>query len=232
MVRNKIVGYIIKIQKYKDTDSIITIFSETGLYTVFGRGYKKPKSKYHVLNNNFLKVKIYSKELKKIKIEDFEIMNVPQFSLVSYNIVSTVNKIVQLTIRNSESNTAKNLYPFFEQVMENINDVNFEKLYYWYIIKILEANGIIINFKACVVCSSKQKIKTLSLTSGGLICESCYVEEKIMKLSEIKMIKMGFNAKIDSILSEEISFTDQTKEEIKTLLNESLGIYIKEDIWH
>ncbi|MFV0288604.1 MAG: DNA repair protein RecO [Mycoplasmatales bacterium] len=217
-------GYLINCKPYKESDTILTILTNKGLKTIFGRSYRSPKSKYHVLNNLFLKVKIIGEDAKNFKLKDYDILDYSLVNNFTYDEVKKLSKIINL-IKVNEKNNEK-IYQYFDYILQNIQDDKNNNYLTWFIVKLLEENQINIEFKKCINCGKKEDIITLSLYSGGLICKNCLNHEKIKKIEEIKQINLIFNGKIKDV--EKMLIKQNIKIEIEELLNESLGLYIKE----
>ncbi len=223
-MQSKIDGYIIGVKPYKERDCIITILTHKGIKTIFGRSYRSPKSKYHALNNMFLKVNLIGKDSKNFVVYDYDILDYSFVNAYNYDDMLKLFKIINL-IKKNDMNDEK-IYNYFEYILKNIREDKNDNFLTWFMTKILKNNNVNINFKSCVVCNNKKDIKTLSLGDGGLICINCYTNQGILKIEEIKMINLIFNGKIKDV--ELLKISNVIKKEIELLLNESLGLYIKE----
>lgn len=235
MVISEIVGYIVKVQKYKDSDAIITIFTKEGLFSIYGRGYKNVKSKYHILNNLFLKIKILGTQGKFLKIKDFEILEYNQLEYDNFNVIQTavkVNKYIINILNSSKVPNSKNLeqlYNAYDFMIKNINDNNNVFMEYYIKLLLIKVSGIEFNYSQCTFCTSK-KIVTFSLSDGGLVCQQCYNNQRIMSLREIKKIKILWEQDIYLINKEYLKYmTNQYNEkyyyEIDNVIENTIGIY-------
>lgn len=223
MATDKIEGYVVKTKKYKDKDVLLTIISSTGIKTIYGRGYKNIRSKYHALNNFLIKVEILGLDKKYFKVQDYDILN--YFDPTKYKLESLeyIYKIVGMILRGYNLKYTKQFYELLDGILKNYNDKTAKMAYYYVMCQVLRLNNININFKTCNICFKDSNIKTLSLMDGGLICSDCYMGQKQIKASDIKTLNYYLNTTFENSLKYQMS--DNIAMEIKDLMLESLGIY-------
>lgn len=234
MAGDQIVGYVIGVRKYAENDAIINVFTEAGVKSIYGKGYKKITSKYHVLNNLFLKVKLYGTDKNFFRVSDFEIIEYPTLTYDDYEFIERIYKVLELIIRTTKELgilQRKYLYDKFEEFVNIIDKENYDSVYFWYLTKILQVHHINLNFSECVICGRQEEFYGLSLIGGGIVCKNCNMEEFeqnlfFREIKEIKMINMLFNGKIESMQDKKIE--PRIKQGILSLLNEGVGVYNKE----
>lgn len=222
-MQSSYVGYVIGTKKYKEKDSIILILTSEGIKQIFGRSFRSVKSKYHSLNNLLLKVKILGKDSKTFLISDYDILDYSLVNKFDYDDFLNISRYINIIKLNENNN--KKIYDIFEFII-NDYDKKYKESYFVYLMaNILKENGVYLNFKTCA-CGSQKDIVTFSFYDGGLVCKRCYSGQKIKGISEIKDINTIFNGKIKGV--REMKIRLEIKKEIEALLNESLGLYIKE----
>ncbi len=220
----KLEAYVIGAKKYKEKDSIILLLTSDGIKQVFGRSYRSLKSKYHSLNNIFLKISVLGKESKSFKILDFDIMDYSLVNKYGYDEMLVVSNYINLIKQNEKNN--QYIFEVFSYIINNF-DLKYKDNYFVFLMaSILKVNNVILNFSSCVSCKNKNNISTFSYYDGGLICHNCYTGQKMRNIQEIKDINTIFNGKIEGVKKLRIRL--ETKKEIENLLKESLGFYIKE----
>lgn len=219
------IGYIINSQKYKENDSILTIFTMDGIKTVFGRGYRKIKSKYHSLNNILIKVEINYQVTNKdiIKIKDFNIVDYSKINKYKYQELLELGKIINL-LKNIDTNYQK-FFLMFEYILNNIEKNQNNLYYYWLAINILKENKLKINFNTCSICKQNEANQYFSLLEGGVICLSC-IQKKELNIKEytkkeIEDINTLLNGKIKAI--EKITVNAKIFQELEFLIHEYYG---------
>lgn len=218
-------GYIIGVRKYKEKDSIIDVLTKNGVVTIFGKSYRNPKSKYHILNNVFLKIKMLGESKSTYFLKEYDILNYRYVNCFNLEDIQIISQVVKLVKKNE--NNDNEIYEMFEFMLENIKKHNIihtkNNYIYYFICKILIKNKVNLNFNSCVRCNSKIEFKTFTIHEGGLICNKCYLGEAIKTVDDIKVIKSLFYGNIKDI--EKIEISKEIKGEVEYLLNESLGLY-------
>ncbi len=217
-------AYVIGAKKYKEKDSIILLLTPSGIKQVFGRSYRSLKSKYHSLNNLFLKVSVIGKETKSFKIIDYDILDYSLVNKYDYDQMMVLSSYIHLLKQNENNN--EYIYKVFSYIINNF-DLKYKDNYLVFLMaSILKVNNVFLDFSSCVNCGSDKNITTFSYYEGGLICQKCYTGQKMRNIQEIKDINTIFNGKIEGVKKLKIRL--ETKKEIENLLSESLGFYIKE----
>ncbi len=223
MPSNVLEGYVISSTKYKERGAIIHLLTNQGIISVFGPSYKSPKSKYHVLNNIFLKVKLKG-TLKNdvLKLKEFEVLSYDYVNYFNLQVSEVLYKIVKLI---KLMNFDQSVYSDFEKVLELILVSQNSKNYLnYFIVKALILEGVILNFSSCVYCGKETNFKTFDTYSGGIVCIDCYENEAIKSVEEIKVLKALFNQNIKYV--EKLEIGKSVEEELKYMLEEMVGIYV------
>jgi len=86
-----------------------------------------------------------------------------------------------------------------------------------------------LNLTSCIMCGNKKEIVTLSSEKGGLICKDCYVGERIVPISIVKILNMYYLVDIKSI--SKLSIKEEVINEINRFLtsyyDDYTGLYLK-----
>lgn len=225
-------GYVIKNHKLKEKDTILTLLTEKGLITIYGSNYRSLKSKYHALNNLYLKIKIYGIEGKYFKVRDYDIIDTSFQNSFSYEELVIIIQIVDILIKVDKESIDGNIYFYFEEILQLIKEKKYDitTLLYIFLVQIVKSNEINLNFKSCVICGTTTNFSTFSVYDGGLICKDCQKKIPFKSLESIRRLNYLFTVGEIRIILKKIGMIKiEEKREILYLLNESLGVYLRSD---
>ena len=90
-------------------------------------------------------------------------------------------------------------------------------------LKYLHYLGVMPILDECAVCGSKTSIATLSSSKGGLVCNKCRNNERMVDVKTIRLIRMLYYVDIKKITNLDISI--KIKMEINSFLDEYYDLY-------
>ena len=234
----KVIGIILNISNYKNSDCVFNILTKDELISVLGRGSLNFKSKTNRLNNPFIygEFDLYEGPTKGYKLRDCEVFNYFNEKFISYEdhmIFNFLNELLFKIVVNSNS---------YDQYLESI--INALKLYgtnknnYDIVVtlyaNLLKINGLCLNVKSCVSCGDLNESELISIDflSGGTVCKHCLNESlEIMNIDEIKIYKKIFESNIVDSMPINLNLDKKTFikiiENLSIFLNTTLDINLK-----
>lgn len=230
---SKVEGFILKSNSYGDTSLILNVITkEYGLISIMAKGCKSAKSRLRglVLPYTYGYFYIYYKEGKISLLKDVDVINSFTNIHEDFDRLSYTSLISDVTYQACKDNTYINkLYEIFISTINKINDkLNSKVLYLIYLIKLLDIEGIAIDFNSCSRCGSTSDILTISI-DDGLICKNCYTNEALVDIRTIKYLRMFYYVDISKITN--IDIDNKIIEEISNYLysyyDKYTGIYLK-----
>lgn len=226
-------GIILSVTPYGETSKIINVYTkEYGMIGIMCKGAMGIKSKLRSVTQKltFGIFNIYYKKDKLSTLVSIDIINPlkkikEDILLISYasylcDLVSQVIKQTNdMTIYNDFINTLLKLEEGLNPiVLTNILEV-----------KLLDYLGVGLNLTSCIMCGNKKEIVTLSSEKGGLICKNCYIGERIIPISIVKILNMYYLVDIKSV--SKLSIKEEIINEINRFLtsyyDDYTGIYLK-----
>ncbi len=206
-------AYVLNTKALSGSDVLITLLTPHGLVTVYGKGYASVKSKYHILINRGIKVKIYGQiRGNYFRLSDCDLISTDNLLTLDYDLYEKYTQIVKLVlyIERLLDDVSFMLFDFCVTELENYN-INL-LIDLWKVF-ILKKENILLEFESCVVCHKQSDIVTLSIRQGGLICRNCYKQEPLISQADIKslnafykskisVLKKGYNPTVSQVLSE------------------------------
>lgn len=216
----EVIGFIMSEVPYGETSKIINVITKDGMIGIMCKGAKSLKSKNRstTLRFTYAKFNIYYKENKLSTLIDSEIIN--DLSLIKNDIIliSYLNYLTELTSQIIKDNFDSSIYDLFITAIEKINN-NLNPMVITNIleIKYLDYLGVSLNLDCCNICGSKEKIVTIDGDVGGLVCQSCYHNEKIVSLKNIQMLRNYYYLDISKI--SKIDIEENIIKEINNFIN-------------
>ncbi len=191
------IGYIINITDYSNTSIVIRVLTkEEGIITIFGKGYKKIKNRFYLMNNLFLKIKLVGQYSKKGNFypSDVELLEDCTFKndYLQYMQICRISTII-----SSLSPLLNNHFDLFEYTVKN-NQINQNVILDLWLIAAYN-NINVCEVSSCVSCANNNNIQTFDFNQGGYICSNCYNNEFMYSLSELRYIKALVNFDIDKL---------------------------------
>ena len=229
----KVEGIVLNITPFGETSKIINVYTKDyGIIGIMCKGAMGMKSKlrsftqkltYGVFDIYYKKDKLSTlasveviNPLKKIK-EDIVLISYVSYicELITQVLKQTKDKVIYDDFINTILKIEEGLNPL---VMTNILEV-----------KLLDYLGVGLNLTSCIVCGNKKEIVTLSSEKGGLICKNCYIGERIIPISIVKILNMYYLVEIKSV--SKLSIKEDIINEINRFLtsyyDDYTGLYLK-----
>ncbi len=219
----KVEGIVLGATNYSESSKILKVLtSEYGLLSVMAKGCRNLKSKLRGVSANFSygDFHLYYKEKGISTLVGVDIKNSFSKMLMDIEKISYGTYLLDLTeqvIRNSDNS---NIYQLLIDGLIKLNE-GYDAMIIANIVelKLLDYLGIRPVIDNCSVCGSDKDIVTISATSGGYVCKSCYRNDKIYSNKTVKLIRMFYYVDISKISKLDI------KEEIKKEINEFIDDY-------
>lgn len=229
----KVTGFIMSTTDFKETSLILHLFTkEHGLIGVMAKGVKSLKSPLRALTLPYTYgyFYLYYKEGKLSLLKDVDLINPLQAIHEDILKISYVNYLADLTSQVYKESEEESLFGYFEATILKINE-GFDPAILTNILelKYLPFLGVGLFLNRCVSCGSTKNIVTIDGDAGGLVCQNCYHNERIVSLNVIKYLRMFLYVDIKKI--SKIAIKEEYKKEIDTFIttyyNRYTGIYLK-----
>ncbi|MGL4589042.1 MAG: DNA repair protein RecO [Mycoplasmatales bacterium] len=217
-----ITAYVLKTTNYQEADLIINLLTETGIKTIYGRGYRKPKSNYHALNNRFIKLLINGIEKNKyFQLTDVKVLNYQLAQKLEFETYEKILQIADLILKGNNQNFEVT-FKLFEYTIKEITVENTSQILNVWIIYLLKSEGLILNFENCFKCRTTSNLITFDLDNLSLICTNCRTSQYIFEKKAIINLKLLFDGQLSLIKTmKENKLINQA---CLYLLEENLGI--------
>ena len=163
-------GYVIRLNKYKESDAIVTILTENGIDTFKARGIYKNN------NKNAYALNLYSRGeyIINYKTEG------GNETLISASLLSFVDKVYEsleyallFGIMGEIANKYSNFYIVFDYIFNHISEIDVNVGILFCLKFICKQEGVLPIGDKCIYCESNSNIVHLSFTEGGFICSNC-----------------------------------------------------------
>ena len=226
-------GIITKEVAYQESSKILTIFTkEYGMISVLSKGCRTLKSKLR----SGSRVLSYGKFFIRYKKDGLSILTsidiINPFTSIFSDIarISYASYMLELSNEVFRSSLENNIFDLLRDTLIKLNEgYDGEVLISILEVKYLSYLGVSLNVDSCVVCGNKTRIKTVSIDSGGFLCDNCYTNEKIYSSKMITLLRTFSYVDISKISKLEVS--NETKCELDSFLEEYLekysGLYLK-----
>lgn len=216
-------AYVLNTKQLTKSDVLITILTPKGLFTIYGRGYASLKHKFHILVNRGIKVKVYGeKKGNYFRLSDCDLISSDTILTLDIDLFEQYIKIVKLVmyIEHLLDEVSFALFDFCVTELENY-DVNL-LIDLWKIF-ILKKENVVLNFESCTKCGKTHSFKTLSISSGGLVCVDCYTREPLVKVEDIRMINALYNTKLSVVKA---GYNPEVSIFLSELIDQNIGLKI------
>ncbi len=226
-------GFIISETPYGETSKIINVLTKKyGLIGIMAKGAKSMKSPFRstTLKFTYAIFNIKYKENKLSTLVSADIINPLKIVKNDLVLISYLGYITDLTNQVYKESHAKEIYDLFINIILKLD----EKLDPAILANILEIKyldflGVSINLNECSICGNQTQIITVDASYGGLICNKCYTNSKIVNIKVLKLLRMYYLVEIKSITN--IKIDKHIKEEINMFLkgyyDSYTGLYLK-----
>lgn len=204
MARNivSVEGYVIRVNKFREADAILSVLTSDGMRSFIARGANKLTSKNRqatlVLNKVLLDVDITSSlhSINGVKtIEDNTLLYEDFISSACVQVAQEVISIFFEEEEQSECEVNKIPYDYFASMIKGLKE-KFDPitLLFIFMCQVSIYLGVGLNIDNCVMCGNKKDIVALSYLSGGYLCKECAKNEsnKITDITYLKVIRYGY----------------------------------------
>lgn len=230
---DEVTGIVVSEQNYGEKSKIINILTKEkgiiGIMVKGGRSLKSPlrsvtgKLTYGVFN-------IFYKKDKLSKLIDVNILdnfnnikkNIDLISYASY----LVDLAYQVTRHSNDSLVFDNLINGLIKINEGYNpDVITNILE----LKYLDNLGVLPVLDSCVECGSVNNIVTLSSDRGGYLCSNCRINEPIISIKTIKLVRLYYYVDISKInnIDVNINIVREINDFLDNYYERYTGLYLK-----
>ena len=218
-------GIVLKQIEYKDNDIIISLLSEQGkLLSFYARGVKKITSK----NANAVQAFVYSEieyfynqkglhTLKRAKAIKNYFNDFDDYSkiIVAFMLLDIINDVGGLSLNDNPR-----LFKLLKSSLILINDVDENLLLSFFMIDIMQQQGITLVVDHCAICEN-DKVNYISIESGGFICHSCLDNnESNYDIEILKLFRV-----INKIELDDLKRLDFTRNNYKVMLKIIYSFY-------
>lgn len=227
----KVEGFILSTVNYGETSLVIQLFTkEYGIIGLMAKGAKSMKNKLHALTLPYTYgfFYVYLKPNKLSILKDVDLITPFKNIHNDITLISTMTYLSDLTAQVFKESEEQIIYDLFINGLKKIED-GFDPLVITNILEVKYLNFLGVGFvlDSCINCQSKTNIVTIG--EGGLICKNCYVNEPIIPLACIKLIRLYEYVDINSIKN--INVSDKNKKIIDVFLenyyHQYTGMYLK-----
>jgi len=226
-------GIILSVTPYGETSKIINVYTkEYGIIGIMCKGAMGMKSRlrsstqkltYGVFN-------IYYKKDKLSTLTSIDIINPFKNIKGDILLISYVSYLSDLVNQVLKQTNEKHIYDDFINTLlkieEGLNPIVLTNILE---VKLLDFLGVGLNLTSCIICGNKKEIVTLSSEKGGLICKNCYINERIVPISIVKILNMYYLVDIKSIskLSIKEDIINEINRFLTTYYDDYTGLYLK-----
>lgn len=226
-------GFILSVTPFGETSKIINIYTkEYGIVGVMCKGAMGIKSKLRSVTQKFTfgKFNIYYKKDKLSTLVSVDIINPLKKIKEDILLISYVSYLSDLVHQVLKQTNDKVIYDdFINAILKIETGLNPVVITNILEVKLLDYLGVGLNLTSCIVCGSKKEIVTLSSEKGGLICKNCYTQERIVPISNVKILNMYYLVDIKSV--SKLSIKEDVINEINRFLtsyyDDYTGLYLK-----
>ena len=184
-MEKSIIGYTIKVSRYKENDAIITLLTKDGLETFKAKSICKQNNKNAYLVSLYTKSELkltYKKEGGNETLIGGSLLSFIKevYDNLNYSILFGILSEIALRYNGIE------FYETFDYIATNINRIDVYSAIIYALRYLLDKEGVLPVGNECVICQSKTNIEYLSFIDGGFICHSCNLYNKT---TDIKLLK-------------------------------------------
>ena len=223
-------GIVIKTIKYQETSKIAFVLCEDGLVSYLVRNANNYKSKNYSYSQELTKIAYDFSEKNNFKIlTSGKVINnyskIKEDSEKLFDVVSILEIIYTLS---DHMNDNKILYKFLSDILDKINDNNFNKLYNLiFRLKILYLLGVAPRVSACSKCGKKEELISLDLISGTSKCKSCFtLTDTTIQGEAYEVLRFLYLTKLEYLTEEVLDKVPNSYEKIDTFLDKYYDYYL------
>lgn len=190
-------GIVLSIQEYRESDGIVRLFTQDGIFSVLARGIQKQTSKNRMITQVFSHV-CYTIEQRENGLSLLYYGNVinSNYKIMEDLVTSSVCFIIAEVIMRFYGNST--IYTLFDMCLRNFqkNDVKAYNYACLIMAQIIKKEGVAPFVDGCILCKRKDHLETLSVADGGFLCTTCN-HDRILPRSKQEMIQIRSLFKVD-----------------------------------
>ncbi len=216
-------AYVISVVVQKEADAIVTFLTNHGIQKAYVHSMMRIKSKYSILSNRFIKVRISANIRNSyLKIKEVKLISYPNNEVLNLETNQKLSDLAKVMMQ-IPSVDEPGLYLIYDAMLQNTSDINKYTLFvYAHITKLL---GIEFSMNCCAKCQSTKQIVAFDLYEGGYLCANCASKLETMSLNDLKAINELFNYQVTKYLKREENIEFKLK--LVDFLNQVMGLRIK-----
>lgn len=168
-----VIGYVLKLAPYKESDNIVTLINEEGYFSFRARGVKKINSKNASSLLPFAKSSfLLTKAGDFWSLKEGTLLEEPPYQ-DDLNAMASLSFIAEITTRLVMEEEAKEAFPWLVKALNSIRN-GFSPLTAALLITAQESiiAGYGLNVDECVLCHSKVGINGVNYEEGGFVCKN------------------------------------------------------------
>ena len=210
-MQTKTRGIVLTETPYSETSKILNVLTEDyGLIGIISKGCKVLKSKLRGVSNkmNYCEYTINYKENGLSTL--IEGSNINSFKSIYTDMKKATYAffLMDLISQVLKENNNKDIFKILVSSLTKINDgLSPELISIIVEVKLLDYLGVGIELDNCVICGNSDNILTIDLTSGGVVCISCFTEGYVMNNKALHLIQLL--KKIDIEKLDKLEITDE-----------------------
>jgi len=227
-------GLILSETNYGDSSKILNVLAETyGVIGILSKGSRGLKSKLRGVSRKLIygTFHFYYKPNGLSTLIGVDVINDYDKILMDLEKIVYASAILDL-IKQVEKQTdnSKEILEMSYQTLDKIEQgLDASVMFSILELKLLDFLGVSPNLDACAICGKKTGIISISVTAGGLICNTCDQSDGYYNEKMIKLLRMYYYVDITKITKIEIN--SKVNEEIQNFLEDYYdrytGIYLK-----
>ena len=226
-------GVILSVTPYGETSKIINVYTKDyGVIGIMCKGAMGIKSKLRSLTQKLTYgvFNIYYKKDKLSTLVSIDVINPLKKIKEDILLISYASYISDLVYQVLKQTNDKEIYNDYVNALlkleEGLNPIVITNILE---VKLLDYLGVGLNLTSCIMCGSKKEIVTLSSEKGGLICKNCYMGERLIPISIVKVINMYYLVDIKSVnkLSIKEDIINEINRFITSYYDDYTGLYLK-----
>ncbi len=212
-------AYVINVIVQKEADAIISFLTPDGYKQSYVRGVMRLKSKYKMLNNRLIKVRLtYQESNEYIKLKEVKLLAYPSEHALDYqtnlNLSNFCKEIIQTRSIDHQAT-----YLIFDMLMHDLS--NYKHYHLVFLANVTLSLGINFSLDRCAKCDSTSQIINFDLYEGGYLCFNCAPNKVTASLNELRTINQVFNHQIKALLENPVD--DVFAHKLVDFINQTYG---------
>lgn len=226
-------GIVLSETNYSESSKILNVFTrEHGLLGIMSKGCRNIKSKLRGGSRKLVygRFNIYYKESGLSTLISVDIINSFPNIVMDLERISYASFLLDLVLQVIKQNDDNEVFDLLKDSLIKL-DEGFSPVVISNILelKLLYYLGVAPCIDNCSICGSTKDIITLSSSTGGYICRSCYTNQGLVSEKTIKMIRLYYYVDIKNITKLDVSnsVTFEINRFLDDYYDRYTGIYLK-----